>query len=281
MTREHNKNKKEKGNQKVDKKFTKKSQRSQMGYKTREFVLIAIFGILTVISFQGSLLEIFEQDLANHMVLEHTLFFAIGALSIKVAEIILRFIISYEKASRHPDHLEDNYYIQHEQKYCEVASNSRLIIVISYWTEILRKIFGINNHGLVWVIIAVGLMIFWHIPSVFDFASLYEPFHVLQHVSFIAVGTAGFLAIRSLGESFSIFLLFTITGTMGFAGLVFAILENPIYSVYSVNSHHDAGTYMLVSCMLIVLIALPAYLIEKTLFHIRIKAGNKTIYHES
>ena len=261
--------------------FTKKSHKSQIGHKTREFVFTAAFGILTVISLQGSLLEIFEQDLANHMVLEHTLFFVYGALSIIVAEIVLRFIIAYEKASRQSDHLKDNYYIQHEPKYCEVASNSRLIIVISYWTKILRKIFGINNHGLAWVIIAVGLMIFWHIPSVFDFASLYESLHILQHVSFIAVGAAGFLAIRSLGESFSIFLLFTITGMMGFAGLVFAILENPIYSVYSVNSHHDAGTYMLVSCMLIVLIALPAYLIEKTLFHIRIKAGNKTVDHES
>jgi Protein of unknown function (DUF1404)/Cytochrome c oxidase caa3 assembly factor (Caa3_CtaG) len=212
------------------------------------------------------------------MVLEHTLFFVIGALSIIIAEIVLRFIISYEKASRHryPDHLKDNYFIhQHEPKYCEVASDSRLIIVISYWTKILRKIFGINNYGLVWIIIAVGLLIFWHIPAVFDFASLYESFHILQHVSFIAVGAAGFLAIRSLGESFSIFLLFTITGMMGFAGLAFAILENPIYSVYSVNSHHDAGTYMLVSCMLIVLIALPAYLIQKTLLHIRIKIGNK------
>ena len=261
--------------------FTKKSHKAQIGHKTREFVFIAAFGILTVISLQGSLLDILEQDLANHMVLEHTLFFVYGALSIIVAEIVLRFIIAYEKASRQSDHLKDNYYIQHEPKYCEVASNSRLIIVISYWTKILRKIFGINNHGLVWVIIAVGLMIFWHIPSVFDFASLYESLHILQHISFVAVGAAGFLAIRSLGESFSIFLLFTITGMMGFAGLVFAILENPIYSVYSVNSHHDAGTYMLVSCMLIVLIALPAYLIEKTLFHIRIKAGNKTVDHES
>ena len=71
-------------------------------------------------------------------------------------------------------------------------------------------------------------MIFWHIPSVFDFASLYEPFHILQHVSFIIVGAAGFLAIRSLGESFSIFLLFTITGMMGFASLAFAVSDNPI-----------------------------------------------------
>jgi hypothetical protein len=259
--------------------FAKKSHKSQIGHKTREFVFIAIFAVLTVVSLQGSLLEIFEQDLANHMVLEHTLFFVYGALSIIVAEIVLRSIISYEKASRHPDHCRNNY--MHKLKYSKVTTNSRLIIGINYWTRFLRKILGINNYGLVWVIMAVGLMIFWHIPSVFDFATLYEPFHILQHISFIFVGAAGFLAVRSLGESFSIFLLFTITGMMGFAGLAFAILDNPIYSAYSVNSHHDAGTYMLVSCMLIILIALPVYLIEKSLFHIRVKAGNNSNDHRS
>ena len=55
--------------------FIKKSHKSQIGHKTREFVYIAVFGILTVISLQGSLLEMLEQDLANHMVLEHTIFF--------------------------------------------------------------------------------------------------------------------------------------------------------------------------------------------------------------
>src|ERR671914_2527542 len=138
--------------------FTKKSYKYQIGHKTREFVFIAVFGILTVISLQGSLLEIFEQDLANHMVLEHTLFFVYGALSIIVAEIVLRFIISYEKASRYPDHSKDNY--THELKYNAVTTNSRFIIGINYWTRFLRKIFGINNHGLVWAIMAVGLMIF-------------------------------------------------------------------------------------------------------------------------
>lgn len=128
--------------------FAKKSHKSQIGHKNREFVFIAVFGILTVISLQGSLLEIFEQDLANHMVLEHTLFFVYGALSIIVAEIVLRFIIFYEKASRHPDHCKNNY--THKLKYSGVTTNSRLIIGINYWTRFLRKIFGINNCGLVW-----------------------------------------------------------------------------------------------------------------------------------
>ena len=119
--------------------FTKKRHKTQIGHKTREFVFIAAFGILTVISLQGSLLEIFEQDLANHMVLEHTIFFIYGALSIIVAEIVLRFIISYEKTSRHLDHCKDNY--THKLKYSGVTTNSRLIIGIDYWTSFLRMIF--------------------------------------------------------------------------------------------------------------------------------------------
>jgi hypothetical protein len=59
-----------------------------------------------------------------------------------------------------------------------------------------------------------------------------------------------------------------------FAGLMFAVLQTPIYTVYSVSSHNDAGTYMLVTCLLLLLVGLPAYLIHRTLFHVRIKAMN-------
>ena len=40
------------------------------------------------------------------------------------------------------------------------------------------------------------------------------------------------------------------------------------------DAHNDAGTYMLVTCLLLLLVGLPAYLIHRTLFHVRIKAMN-------
>jgi hypothetical protein len=217
------------------------------------YLLFGTFGMLVLISTQPAFLEFTEQDLAYHMIIEHTLFFVMGAMSVQVAERILKLLI-----------------LSVTNKKVKTKSPLKWT-VISFWTNFLRKIFTINRYGYVWVTIAVGLLTFWHIPAVFDFTELHEPIHILQHISFIVVGAAGFLAIRALGESFKLFVLFSINGIMGFAGLMFSVLDRPIYLVYSVNSHNNAGTYMLVSCIILLLVVLPLYLIRRTLFHIRVR----------
>ena len=55
---------------------------------------LCLFGIFSVISVQSPILEITEQNLADHMVIEHTIFFFLGAASVKTAEIILRILVS-------------------------------------------------------------------------------------------------------------------------------------------------------------------------------------------
>ncbi|MFZ0511712.1 MAG: DUF1404 family protein [Candidatus Nitrosopolaris sp.] len=224
--------------------FIRTKHRRQSNY-----LIVAAFGILILISIQPALLEFTERDLAYHMVLEHTLFFVLGALSIRVAEIILKLLVSSNNNRK--GHLK--------------------FTLILFWTKLLRKIFTVNRYGYVWLILAAGLLTFWHIPSVFDFAELHEQIHVAQHVSFILVGAMGFLATRSLGESFKLFALFALNGIMGFAGLMFSVLDKPIYLVYSVSSHNNAGTWMLVVCIILLVIVLPSYLIHRTLLHVRIK----------
>jgi ABC-type uncharacterized transport system permease subunit len=95
-------------------------------------------------------------------------------------------------------------------------------------------------------------------------------------MSFIAVGAMGFMAVRSLGESFKLLALFALNGIMAFTGLMFSILNEPIYRVYSVSSHNNAGTYMLVSCIVILLVVLPGYLIYRTLLHIRVRQSSSS-----
>lgn len=218
------------------------------------YTLIIVFGILTVISVQPALLEFTEKDLANHMILEHSIFFILGALSVQVAETVLRLLIFSGSKSK------------------KDQGNLGLSIIILFWSRLLKKVFRINStYGFIWLIIPILLLTFWHLPSVFDYATLHEQIHILQHISFIIVGATAFLALRTLGESFKILVLIALNAVMAFAGLMFAILQTPIYTVYSVSSHNDAGTYMLVTCILLLLVGLPAYLIHRTLFHIRIK----------
>ena len=218
------------------------------------YCLIAIFGILVFISVQPTFLEFTERDLAYHMTLEHTLFFVIGAMSIQVAETILKL----------------------SNRYRNGVGHRKLGLIISLWTTILRKFFTLNKYGYVWVIAAIGLLTFWHIPWVFDYAELHEQAHIAQHISFIAVGAMGFMAMRSLGESFKLLALFALNGVMGYAGLLFSVLNVPIYLVYSVSSHNNAGTYMLVSCIIILLVVLPGYLIHRTLFHVRVRQSSSS-----
>src|SRR5439155_2751263 len=137
--------------------------------------------------------------------------------------------------------------------------------------------FSINRYGYVWLVIASALLVYWHIPSVFDFAQLHEQAHVTQHISFIVVGAIGFLVIRSLGESFKLFVIFALNGIMGFVGLMFSVLDKPIYLVYSVNSHNNAGIWMLIMCIVLLVIVLPAYLIKRALFYARIGQGVKEL----
>jgi Protein of unknown function (DUF1404) len=190
------------------------------------------------------------------MIVEHTMFFFLGVLSVQVAEIILKLLVSSD--SKRKTDLKGT--------------------LILFWTKFLRTIFSVNRYGYVWIIMAAAILAFWHIPSVFDFAQLHEQVHITQHISFVVVGAVSFLAVRSLGESFKLFALFALNGITGFAGLMLSVLDKPIYIVYSVNSHNNAGIWMLTMCIVLLVIVLPAYLIKRALFYARIR---QTSYHDS
>lgn len=62
--------------------------------KFRSYVIITTFTILTLMSIQPAFLEFTERDLAYHIVIEHTLFSFLGVLSVRVADIILKLLVS-------------------------------------------------------------------------------------------------------------------------------------------------------------------------------------------
>jgi hypothetical protein len=77
-----------------------------------------------------------------------------------------------------------------------------------------------------------------------------------------------FMTIRLLGESFNLFLIFSLIGMMGFSGLILVISDSQIYQVYSISSRHNAGIYMVITFVILLLVIMPAYLIRRTMFHI-------------
>ena len=204
---------------------------------------------LIVISSQGSIRDSLESDLGIHMIFEHALYFTMGALSIIASEYLLHMITVYERRVK--------------QRINAVEGLGS--ILVRKWTCLLRKILSLNKYGLIWIAIATFLLVFWHLPFFFNLASESRSVHMLQHISFIVVGAAAFLAIRSLGDSSTIFILFSMTGMMGFSGLIFAILTERVYLFYSVDNHNTAGAYMIVTSILFLLVVLPVIIIKKTL----------------
>ena len=232
--------------------------------KARRYVLIASFIILIIVSIQEPLLEAVERDLGTHMIIEHAIFFLLGALSVIVLEILLRALVLYAKKNKINN-------ISGDEKDSGNSNGQYTgLIIIDYWSMFLRKIFFLNRDGIWWLTIAVILMAIWHIPAIFDFASINDFAHIIQHFSFIIVGACGYLAMRIIRELFNIILLFSLIGMMGFAGLTLTVLDSPVYVVYSLSSHNNAGAYMIILSIVLALIIFPAYLIQRTIFHLRV-----------
>jgi len=239
----------------------------------RDIVIISIFLYLTIISTQPTILESTEVSLAGHMILEHLFFFLVGATSVMSAEIILKYLVIISPSS------SNNKDIKNRLKNEEIKLNQTALrlAMLSKWKHILRKIFTVNQfkYRYIWIIASVFILAIWHVPSIFDFADRHIQVHILQHISFIVVGATGYLAIRSFGESFNLFLLLSLMCMMSFAGLLFSVTQTSLYTVYSIHDHNDAGTYMIILSILLLLIGFPAYLIRRALFHTQIATGRQ------
>ena len=234
----------------------------------RDIVIISIFLYLTIISTQPSILESTEVSLAGHMILEHLFFFILGATSVMSAEIILKYLVIISPSS------SNNQDIKNRLKNEEIKLNQTALrlAILSKWKHIPRKIFTVNQfkYRYIWIIASVFILAIWHIHSISDFADRHIQVHILQHISFIVVGATGYLAIRSFGESFNLFLLLSLMCMMSFAGLLFSVTQTSLYTVYSIYDHNDTGTYMIILSILLLLIGFPAYLIRRALFHTQV-----------
>lgn len=210
-------------------------------------------GSLIIISFQDSVLISLESDLGNHMILEHTLFFLMGYLGIKTSETILKILFAKIKNNNIDD----------------AKGTTWQQTLMKRWTGIVRFLFAINKSPFLPLVSVIILLIFWHVPTVFDYAVFDGKVHILQHLSFILVGMLLFLCTRQLGESLTLYLLISCVGMMILSGLVLALANGRIYVPYTISSHNVAGEYMFAMSIAIAVICLPVYLIRRTLLHIR------------
>src|SRR5919199_24588 len=145
---------------------------------------LCLFGILSIISLQTPLLEITEQNLAAHMIIEHTIFFLLGAASVKTAEIVLHILVSYAyRKTRSSQPIARVKRVQEDKNY-EDNNNTNgsieTINIIRFWSSIIRKVFSFSSkNGFLWLSIPIILLAIWHYPPLFDYAVLHENVHIL------------------------------------------------------------------------------------------------------
>ena len=141
--------------------------------------------------------------------------------------------------------------------------------LMKYWTGLVRYLFTINRSPFLPLISAIILLIFWHVPTIFDYAVFDGEVHILQHLSFILIGMLLFLCTRQLGESLTLYLLVSSVGMMILSGLVLALATEE----FTFLTQYPATTLQENICwrcpLLLALICLPVYLIRRTLLHIR------------
>jgi hypothetical protein len=127
------------------------------------------------------------------MVVEHTIFFFLGASSVKTAEILLRILVAHSKRkltcralsmtkknmnSVPPQH-DGNKNSGTSRLDFNEGSESRLSVrIVGFWLKVAKAIFGSSSrYGLLWLSLPILLLAMWHYPPLFDYAVLGENIH--------------------------------------------------------------------------------------------------------
>jgi len=205
-------------------------------------LLISIIAIM-LLQFSGETLSFVEDSLVGHMFVEHSIFFLMGYSAAALLN----------KQNMLGLYRQINYYIFVQKNLPYIKKD------IQEKEHIQSKI------KYLWLLTGIFLMIFWHIPFVFDVASYDELVHVFQHISFIFVGVSIYKIISEFDFSFLLFFFILSGGFMGIMGLVLALTKLPIYSYYTVQSHIDGGGYMIISGIIMMFVILPVVLIKKAI----------------
>ncbi len=217
---------------------TKKSKNIYSLLFNYSIIPLAIIIILFQVS--NPLSSFIEEDLGGHMIIEHSLFFLFG----------YSVLFSLQKSKR--------YFAKSSPLFISILKNNKV-----KWDSLKKN----GRYG--WIFIIVILLLFWHIPIIFDYASYYVIVHLLQHISFIIVGMCIYLVIKKFEFNFH-FILFILMGSiMGLSGLLLILSITPVYSFYTIQSHISAGNYMIISSIMMIIFVLPTILIKKALVYLK------------
>jgi len=91
------------------------------------------------------------------MIVEHLIFFMIGFSIVLLNESILKILnntllLIFKNSNNN------------QLKFEKFSFLYLLNIIVKKWKSFLKIIFMLNHYPVIWIIIAIDIMIFWHIP---------------------------------------------------------------------------------------------------------------------
>ncbi len=107
----------------------------------------------------------------------------------------------------------------------------------------------LNRRGLVSLILAVAIIVFWHVPTILDAALLSYRLHLIMHASMLFAGFLIYAGFRMLSPSMR--LLTYLLGCKGMAIFGAFLLVSPIvvYGSYPFYEQAEAGAAMVAMCV--------------------------------
>jgi len=107
----------------------------------------------------------------------------------------------------------------------------------------------LNKKGLLSLTLSVAIIVFWHVPSMFDAALLSYPLHLIMHASMLLAGFLVYVGFRMLSSNMR--LLTYLLGCKGMAIFGAFLLVSPavVYGSYPYYEQAEAGAAMVAMCV--------------------------------
>ncbi|MFQ5553442.1 MAG: DUF1404 family protein [Thermoplasmata archaeon] len=120
-----------------------------------------------------------------------------------------------------------------------------------------------NPGGYVSLLVAAGLLVFWHIPFFFNLAVVDDAVHILEHLSIIVAGGAvGFgLPLMSKWTRLGVVLITVLSAL--FLSVILVVFELHVYEVYPREHELVFGVAMIYAMMPLMLVAVYRFLVAQ------------------
>jgi cytochrome c oxidase assembly factor CtaG len=117
------------------------------------------------------------------------------------------------------------------------------------------------------LVVSAVILVIWHYPPLFAAASFHDELHQFQHASFIVTGAIAYVALRSMTLSYLILFVILMGAVMAMVGALLLVSNEQIFFPYSIESHSEAGSTMIILTIVMAVVLLPAILISHSLRH--------------